>query len=466
MRAHPATPLRPRVAMWLAAMLLGCVAPQDLGAARRCDDAAPCAVLDVAVERCASPNETRACYAGPVETRATGRCRDGVVRCDPLRGRFVGACEGEERPAGVELCANAIDDDCDGAVDEDCAAPRFTHVAVGDRTSCALAQTSEGPRLLCWGDGAWGLFGASRASNARPVVIDAPAEVQGLVMGASHVCLIARGEVWCLGRNASGVLGDGTTGARAGFVRVEGPRDVVELASGRFHVCARTRDGAVWCWGADDAGQTGAGPLAGIPCAQGGSRGCQSRAHAVTLPAPAEAITAGFTHTCARVGGDAWCWGASGAYRGGTAVAVATAERVLDGITDVVAGGDSTCVLRASVAECHGRLGGLREALVAGPSVVAGGARWCVAAARGSLRCTDDPWWTSLAPPAATTDPPRLTELANTAEPLRAMAIGISHACALWGLRTVRCWGGDNAYGELGVGTAVTWTEPLVDVRW
>jgi alpha-tubulin suppressor-like RCC1 family protein len=37
--------------------------------------------------------------------------------------------------------------------------------------------------------------------------------------------------------------------------------DAVELASGSEHTCARTRDDAVWCWGANGSGQLGDGTL-------------------------------------------------------------------------------------------------------------------------------------------------------------------------------------------------------------
>jgi alpha-tubulin suppressor-like RCC1 family protein len=42
-------------------------------------------------------------------------------------------------------------------------------------------------------------------------------------------------------------------------VEIEGLTDVVEIAVASDHDCARTRGGAVWCWGANRNGQLGDG---------------------------------------------------------------------------------------------------------------------------------------------------------------------------------------------------------------
>lgn len=58
--------------------------------------------------------ETRDCYAGPAGTEDVGACTGGTAIC--VGGRF-GACEGATIPTG-EVCANGVDDDCDGESDE------------------------------------------------------------------------------------------------------------------------------------------------------------------------------------------------------------------------------------------------------------------------------------------------------------------------------------------------------------
>ncbi len=67
--------------------------------------------------------ETQPCYSGPAGTAGIGICHAGARACLPDRTGFGAFCDGEVTPA-AELCATAMDDDCDGAVNEggeDCA---------------------------------------------------------------------------------------------------------------------------------------------------------------------------------------------------------------------------------------------------------------------------------------------------------------------------------------------------------
>jgi hypothetical protein len=67
----------------------------------------------------------RLCYTGPAGTQSVGVCRGGTQPC--VRGAdgvstTWGACVNETRP-GAEVCANGLDDNCNGAVDEGCPPP-------------------------------------------------------------------------------------------------------------------------------------------------------------------------------------------------------------------------------------------------------------------------------------------------------------------------------------------------------
>src|SRR6185503_16226144 len=112
-----------------------------------------------------------------------------------------------------------------------------------------------------------------------------------------------------------------------------------ELALGPRHSCARTMDGAVWCWGAGGRGQLGWGSVVGrnVPVK-------------VLLTSPASAIAAGDEHTCAvtAMSGRVFCWGADtwgqlgdGATADQPAPVQANAPGTAAG---VAAGRDHTCV--------------------------------------------------------------------------------------------------------------------------
>jgi alpha-tubulin suppressor-like RCC1 family protein len=67
--------------------------------------------------------------------------------------------------------------------------------------------------------------------------------------------------VACWPNNGSGQLGDGTTVARVTPTRVDGLGDVVAIALGAFHTCARLETGGVVCWGSNAHGELGDGTV-------------------------------------------------------------------------------------------------------------------------------------------------------------------------------------------------------------
>jgi hypothetical protein len=61
------------------------------------------------------PGSTQSCYTGPAGTVNVGSCKAGSQTCDPS-GTAYGPCVGQVVPS-QEVCANGIDEDCNGAVD-------------------------------------------------------------------------------------------------------------------------------------------------------------------------------------------------------------------------------------------------------------------------------------------------------------------------------------------------------------
>jgi alpha-tubulin suppressor-like RCC1 family protein len=97
---------------------------------------------------------------------------------------------------------------------------------------------------------------------------------------------------------------DGTTSDSALPVQVYGLSPVVEILAGVTHGCARTSDGALWCWGEHGAGQLGDG--------MSGRRAMVTTpVRVATLGTSVVEVCAGMGATCARgEASDVWCWGA------------------------------------------------------------------------------------------------------------------------------------------------------------
>jgi alpha-tubulin suppressor-like RCC1 family protein len=189
-------------------------------------------------------------------------------------------------------------------------------VAAGERT-CALGAFG----VRCWGDGV--LEAASLPLLGGPAA--------ALAVGDGHVCaaLLAPKGVRCAGADLRGEA--------AGQEVVLAGAAVVGLDAGAHHTCAVLDDGAVFCWGGNDAGQLGDGTTtdARVPARVSG------------LP-PSREVRAGARHTCARLRNDTVaCWGANDAHQlaNGTDRPSARPSPVtgLLGVQELSVAGDSAC---------------------------------------------------------------------------------------------------------------------------
>jgi alpha-tubulin suppressor-like RCC1 family protein len=274
-----------------------------------------------------------------------------------------------------------------------------TAVAAGFDHTCAIVEGS----VRCWGLNAFGQLGnGTRDDRLRPTAVTGlPGAAVALAAGGAHSCaVLADGAVWCWGQNPYGALGDGSTRDSAAPRAVVGLREpVASLAAGQYHTCARTRSGAVKCWGLNIWGALGDGTLDNRTLPVG-----------VALPAPAVALSTLANHTCAVVDdGGVWCWGLNryGAVGDGTHGNRVAPVRVasVDGRATAVATGDwHTCVtlddgsMRCWGANDHGQLGdGTTTARsrathvegLDGTSTLAcaGQERTCVALSDGRVKC-------------------------------------------------------------------------------
>jgi len=193
----------------------------------------------------------------------------------------------------------------------------------------------------------------------------------------------------------------------------DGCCDVTALSAGTSHTCAVVA-GEARCWGANDKGQLG----------QAGVLKSYSPVQPSGITGTVTAIAAGWTHTCAIADAQVWCWGddTDGQLgdRPSGAGSFSSTPRKISSLTEVhkiATGGGHTCAATATQLFCWGRndSGQIGDGTSSGPRVVP-------------------------------------TAVSGVSGPVRAVALGESHTCALTS-SGVSCWGA-NDRGQLGNTTA------------
>lgn len=163
----------------------------------------------------------------------------------------------------------------------------FTHLGVGDDLACAAYTHPDG--LVCW----------SVVSSPSPKPLAGVGRVTSLAMSLFHRCFVVDGAVSCWGKDDAGQLGPG--GATDTPRLVAGlPPDVTAVSTGSVHTVALV-DGELWWWG-------GVGQEAnGFPEPPG-----ETPQRYMGLPAgTVEHVAAGGYHTCAVIADTVYCWGAN-----------------------------------------------------------------------------------------------------------------------------------------------------------
>jgi alpha-tubulin suppressor-like RCC1 family protein len=254
---------------------------------------------------------------------------------------------------------------------------------------------------------------ACEPTNAKGLQRGQSASV--IAVGARHVCArVADRTLRCFGDNSAGQLGDGKvateeagteTGTISGPQIVPGLTAVADVTAGGAHTCARTDDGTVRCWGANDFGQLGDATTVARPTPI-----------ILTAMRGARALSAGGAHTCA-ISGDKTvaCWG-----------------RNDDGQL-----GDGSTTMRPTPVSVAG-LNDVEE-------LAAGTFHTCARLADKTVRC----WGRNDAGQIGdgTIGTPRRipTKVIGLAGPVAGITVGLADSCVLLEDRTVACWGRGNA---------------------
>lgn len=245
-----------------------------------------------------------------------------------------------------------------------------------------------------------------------------------------------------------------------------GPRpqeNLLEVALGLSHTCARKPDLSVKCWGDDRSGQLGTGGM---------SDGGVATPLAVGIK-DAIRIAAGKNHTCVvRSAGTISCWGDNqdGQIGNGKTNARSLVPEDVIGITDAVAvacGAAFSCAIRANGSvSCWGsglagQLGNGARQVQPSPVAVAnldrvvalsaGESHACAARDDGSLLCWGDGFDGQL---GNGDQKDRLTPTPVTAlDSVAIVAAAARSTCAMKTSGAVFCWG-ENSLGQLGSGAA------------
>lgn len=145
-------------------------------------------------------------------------------------------------------------------------------IVAGRVHTCALLDDST---VKCWGDNEFGQLGngetqgrgangvSELGDNLPAVNFGAGRQARALTAGTDHTCAILdNGAMKCWGKNDAGQLGFESTAALQRTpvsVPLGALRTVRAAAAGGTHTCAQLDDASIKCWGSNDNGETGVG---------------------------------------------------------------------------------------------------------------------------------------------------------------------------------------------------------------
>jgi len=211
-------------------------------------------------------------------------------------------------------------------------------VEAGDYSSCAAVNNSQ--EAYCWGDNTYGQLGLGTDGTQEPVPKKITPGLTGgvrlLAGGFYSLCGVnGNGQVFCVGSNEDGQLGDGLTADRSSLVAVAGLETKnttsVSRSKSSTRACAVSDTGEARCWGT----------FTGEACCLGnGESSAESWLPTVVSgTSNHKAIAVGKSMTCSLRGGnqDVWCWGSNrfGQLGNGSTAGPATIpQRVLQGVLE------------------------------------------------------------------------------------------------------------------------------------
>jgi alpha-tubulin suppressor-like RCC1 family protein len=203
--------------------------------------------------------------------------------------------------------------------------------------------------VLCWGAGG-GNFGNGMSASKVPVEPEGGIDdVLGVGTGWGHTCVArGNGSTQCWGEyNVWGQLGDGPQLNRYRPVTVVGLAGALDVKLGFYHSCARVADGAVECWGNNQAGQMGLGYS---------DQDAHVPAHVPNLPAVRQLAPGGFNSCVVTVGNDAYCWAPPVGATTSNATAPTLVTSLAGNVAELAGGDEFVCArLLTGAVACWGQ---------------------------------------------------------------------------------------------------------------
>ncbi|MBW2453980.1 MAG: hypothetical protein JRI68_05705 [Deltaproteobacteria bacterium] len=341
---------------------------------------------------------------------------NGTVRCwgyDKHDLLFIDGLDDPAEPGSYVMTPTPVPD-LDDAVE----------VAGGDAHSCVRTMTDE---VKCWGWNGMGQLGTGDFANAdtpAPVALSSTVTSMAVAL-ASNCVALASGDMACWGLNEHGEFGNGEAGSS---LTEPTPVEIsfgfpVDQVSGTYgHTCARVTVAEAFCFGNNGSGQLGNGTTDDSTTPVG------------VMGEGVQEIFAGDGHTCGRIGTELACWGSNnngqlGLGVTGSNVLSETMVTAVGGATRIELSDNFSCVLDGSdQLVCWGRN---------------------VEGQMGNGQSGANTW--------------QLTPFTVPIGPVRDVALGYKHGCAVTTDGEVLCWGLNN-HGQLGTGdiTAQVSPQPVV----
>ncbi len=264
-------------------------------------------------------------------------------------------------------------------------------------------------------------------------------------------------KAWCWGPNNKGQLGIGP------LPPTSVPKEVggrwLQIAPSMYHTCALDLQHRAKCWGDNTYGELGNASIMGQT----------DRPAEVADPSRWSEIATGYQDTCGiKTDRSAWCWGYNQHGQAGTGGSIVSYPQRIGAESDwasISPGYDATCGVRANHTlwcwgdNTDGQLGVPSPTSSAVPiqvpgtdwmSVSAGSSHACALKTNHSLWC----WGRGTAGELGTNNPNTTPypQQVGTAKDWRSAAAGMVHTCGIRAPGTLWCWG-SNVEVQLGIGT-------------